>query len=252
MSDDTQKETGTPEASSASDQTDQVNSPPEGFDRTDSQSAEGGDTPEANAGDGSDIKVPKTRLDQEAQKRRQAEQKAEELSKQYEALETKLKHLGKSLAGEPDKDDPKQRFKQLADQYGVPQGFVEEFVQAAKEEATRDLESKFQPIKQQQAGLAWQNEVAQLEKEVPDARDLTKEEREKMKKMAFSPAYSKVPLKEIFTIVTADNPRGRAHTAEGASGGRASKNETESLAEKVKNMSLDEFREWSEKKAAGN
>lgn len=254
MSDEINKEGQAPESSSDSQKGGQ-DSTPEGFDRSKPQTAEGGDTPGEGQGgtdtDGKDIKVPKHRLDEEAKKRQEAEKRAELSQQKYQELEQKMNRMAEALSGaDPKESEAKKRYASLAEEYKVPQDFVEKFVNLAKEEVTQEVESKFKPVQQQQAAISWQNEVAHLEKEVPEAKELTKEEQEKMRKMAYSPAYSKVPLADIYKIIAADKPRGNQRTAESAGGGRSGGSFGEpDFAEKIKSMSLDEFRKFSERAA---
>lgn len=222
----------------------QVDSPPadQTTDKPD-QDARGGDTP--RDGDSEEIKIPKSRLDEEVQRRRELEKKYEEVSKRSDEFENRFEKLATAIKGGDPEDKTPEEIRQISEKWNVPTGFVQEIIEQATEKSTSKVQKDIEPLKKSAAATSYEQEVKQLEQSVPDAQHMTSEERQKLKKLAHSPGYQKTPLKDIYKIVTYDNPRGSDTTAEPARGRSGRSSGAEDMMKKIEDMSPSEFKEFS-------
>ena len=179
--------------------------------------------------------IPKHRFDEV---RRVGEQAQKDLA----VLQQKMEAMGEALSGKKADGDASGAVKTFAGKYNLDESFVRDLLSFSKAEAKRELQEELKPLKAQQAQAYLANEFAALADEIPEARDMSKEEKQELAKMAVEKKYQNVPLADIWRIKNFGKPQGKSKTAESSRGG-ASKPTDEEVD--IKNMSLADFEKYS-------
>lgn len=229
---DDKKEKPTPPAPSADDQSKNNQTPKSG-------DGSGGTDKDKDSDDSKEHMIPKSRFDEVAAKARLGEQAAAELAE----LKGRFNAMSDALGGKKNATDEMQgEIKTLADKYGLKDDFVQDLLSLSKAMSKREILEEVKPLKAQQAQAQLQAEFANLEREIPDAKDMTKEEREDLLKMALQPQYHKVPLTDVYKLKNYGKPAGKSKTAEPSrgGGGKADDGEVD-----IKSMTPQEFEKYS-------
>jgi len=227
---DEKKETETPATSSVEEKTKQPDP---------KTSDGGGDTPKEKDAPEKEHMIPKHRFDEVAEKARLGERAMEELSE----LRRTFAQLGGGKAAAREVED---EAKALADKYGLQDDFVRDMLSVSTARAKRELEGVIKPLQANQAQAALDVEMRQLEREYPEASEMSKEERAEFLKMAVDQRYQRVPLADLWKIKNFGRPAGKAKTAESGRGGGARTTDEEP---DIKGMSLEEFEKFSNEQA---
>jgi hypothetical protein len=175
--------------------------------------------------------IPKHRFDEVAREAKLGKEAMDELAR-----------FKRAFAGEKDGGDEDGVIADFAKKYDLKEDFTRDLLRVSTAQAEKKLKAELKPLQEQQAQASFRAEVAALEKEFPDAVDMTKEEREEFFKLAGEPRFRSVPLTDLWKIKTHGKPAGKTKTAEsGRSGGGKSSEEDPDIA----NMSLAEFEKYS-------
>lgn len=231
MSDQSDEEKGkqTPAAPSAEDQSK----------KTDPKSGDGsGVTDKDKASDEKDHMIPKHRFDEVAAEARLGKQAIAELAELKERFSNMSEALGGKKAGQEMSDD----LKGFAEEYNLDPKFAAKLVTLSTARAKRELQEELKPLKAQQAQTYLNNEFAALERDVPEAKDLSKEDRDELTKMALDKRYHNVPLADLWKIKNFGKPAGKSKTVEPSRGGSGKADDGEV---DIKNMSVAEFEKYS-------
>lgn len=194
---------------------------------TPAPSADKSNTPESKDPGGKEPMIPKHRLDEESQKRQEAEaraiaaeKKAEEAAASSKAVENKLADLATALAGgDISKKQANDEVAALADKYRVQPEFLNDLFAIAKKQSLQELAPHINQSQAANADAGFREEFQKLTEEIPEAADLTSEEKATLKDMAFKKEFLKVPLKTLYRDMMFDKPRGKSATAESSRGG---------------------------------
>lgn len=182
--------------------------------------------------------IPKHRFDEVAEKARVAEQALSELAE----LKQKFSAMGEALGGKQAQKDIIDDVKALSEKYGLKDDFVKDMLLVSTARAKREFQEELKPLKAQQAQAILTSEFTALAEEIPEAKDMSKEEREELTKMALDKRYHNVPLVELWKIKNFGRPTGKAKTAEPSRPGAPKPTDGEV---DVKKMSLSEFEKYS-------
>lgn len=203
---------------------------------TPAPSADKSNTPESKDPGGKEPMIPKHRLDEESQKRQEAEsraaaaeRKAEEAVASSKSVEKKLADLATALAGgDMSKREANDEVAALADKYQVKPEFLADLFAVAKKQSLQELAPHIKQSQATNAEAGFREEFQKLTEDVPEAADLTSEEKATLKEMAFKKEFWNVPLKTLYRDMMFDKPRGKSATAEsGRGGGKAPTNPDE-------------------------
>jgi len=202
--------------------------------------ADGAD--KGDGGDGGDkpIMVPKHRLDEETDKRKALEAEVAEMN-------GRMSRMGEALIGK-DAEVVDEEVRGLSKKYGVSEDFIKDTMDLAEKRAAKRMGAEVAPLKKSQAELGFERELNTLYDTHEDARDLSADDKKKLREMAFDPKYSRTPLEDIYKIVSHGRPVGKRRSFEAGRGGatRAGDGEVD-----ISKMSPDEFQAYSDKLAAG-
>ena len=182
--------------------------------------------------------IPKHRFDEVAEKARLGEQAMKDLQE----LKGRFDNMADAMGGKKAGQEMSDEVKSLADKYGLKDDFIKDMLSVSTARAKRELQEELKPLKAQQAQAYLNNEFAALERDVPDAKDLSKEDRDELTKMAIEPRYRNVPLVDLWKIKNFGKPAGKTKTAEPSRGGAQKADDGEV---DIKNMSLTEFETYS-------
>lgn len=239
MSDENQGET-TPEEQQASappaDNKTNPNPPAETSSATDGSSDNGTD---GEKDTDEEHQIPKHRFDEEVAKRRETEEK-------LKSMESRFDNMAQALSGKTE-EEKDHVVDELSKKYGVDSGFISEMLGAAEKKVEAKYQKDLGSVKQAQAKQAFQGEMQKLYEDMPDAADLSKEDKAELEKMAFSQQYARTPLTDIYKILTYGRPAGKGRTAE--SGRPGAGRMTGEAEVDISKMSIEEFEAYSNKKA---
>lgn len=194
-------------------------------------SADKTNTPEsAKDPGGKEPMIPKHRLDEESQKRQDAENRAAAAEKTAneakagtQAVERKLADLANALAGgDITKKEANDKVSALAAKYKIEPEFLTDFFAEAKAQALQELAPHLKQSQAANAEAGFRDELQKLTEELPEVADLSTEEKAELKEKAFKKEFWNVPLKSVYRDMMFDKPRGKSRTAEpGRGGGKA-------------------------------
>ena len=231
---------GTAPGSSPEDQPDQGQRP-DGDDQGGHSDREGkSDQGKPENGKEEEFQIPKHRFDEVSRENRELKQQVGDLTK-------KFSNMASALQGQS-QDTKDQVIQQFAQKYNVPDEFVDGMLGLAEKRVSKRFEKELYPVKAQQAKTAFNAELNDLFEDIPEARDMSKEDREELQKMAYDPKYSKTPLSDIYKIVNFGKPQGTPTSVESGRGGTRKPKDSNAEAD-IANMSLEEFEAYSEKLA---
>ncbi len=175
--------------------------------------------------------IPKHRFDEVAEQAKLGKQALDELAR-----------MKRAFNGEDSSPQLDAKVSKFSEKYNIKEEFAKDLLELSTAEAEKKLKAEMQPLRQQQAQAAFANEISALEKEFPDAVDMTKDERDEFIKMATSEKYRAVPLVELWKIKTFGRPPGKKKTAEASrSGGGKSADEEVDISA----MSIADFEKYS-------
>lgn len=195
----------------------------------------------SDKGDGSgkdkdeDKWIPKHRFDEVLDKNKK-------LETDLAGLSDKFDRMGEALTGKNKSDAADDEIEGMSQKYGVSKAFMEDLIKVAEKRSKSSVQTDLTAVKQAQAEQAFDKEMRTLGDEIPDASDMSKDDRETLRKMAFDPKYSRTPLSDIYKIMSFGRSAGKRKTVEGsrAGSGRSSNGETD-----IENMTLQEFEAFS-------
>lgn len=160
------------------------------------------------------------------------------------ALNDKFNRMGEALTGKDKSDAADEEIDALARKYNVPTNFMEDLIKVAEKRSQKALSGDMAGFKKAQAESEYERELNQLATEFPDAADMTKEDREALRKMAFDPKYSRTPLSDVYKISQFGKTpsTGKRKTVESSRGG-AGRSGTEDVD--ISSMSIEDFEKFS-------
>lgn len=216
-------------------------------------SAEQNNGSPAKPENGKEPMIPKHRLDEESQKRQEAEarataaeKKAEEALASSKAVNDKLSNLATALqGGDLTQKQVESEVAKIATKYNVPEEFVTDMMQMAEQRVARKFEPDLKAAKLAQNETGFVQEFDKLVAEMPEAANLTPQEKAELKAIAFKKEFLNTPLKSIYRDMMYDKPHGKKATAESGRGGGKTLNNGEP---DIKSMSLEEFEKFSNEK----
>ena len=192
--------------------------------------------PEDKKDDGT---VPRHRLNEAEEKRKQAEADAAAAKAEKAEAQAKLDALERTLKGSS-KSEREDKIESFAKKNGLDATFVAELL------SLNQTEHKPDPVALKAvAEVRFTQELDNLMDEIPEAEQMTREERKELKSRAFSKEFSTTPLKTIYRDMMYDKRADTRKTfEESRSGGRQeSDNDTPDFGR----MTPDQMREWSSK-----
>lgn len=183
--------------------------------------------------------VPRHRLNEESDKRKAAEAEASTAKANEAAAQAKITALQQALGGSTDaqKDEIISSF---ASKYNVPDGFVSELLDVASKKLNKQTPDPV--VLEAVAEVRFNREWDTLLDEVPEAKDLSREDKAELKKRAWSKEFLNVPLKSIYRDITYDK---RPVTKDSFEGSRSGGRQSEAGPVDFGKMSIKEMREWS-------
>jgi hypothetical protein len=189
--------------------------------------------------------IPRHRLNESEQKRKEAENRAAEAAKTVEQLNSKFSALEQALRGADSKGERDEMIGAFEKQFNLQgTGFVDGLLSLAEKKLSKSQQQD-PAVLEAVLEVKFNKEFDSLVDEIPDADKLTREERTELKKRAFSKEFMRTPLKTIYRDMTYDKRGTVEKTFEDSrSGGRSPSDNGEPNFGK---MSVDEMREWSAK-----
>ena len=189
--------------------------------------------------------IPRHRLNESETKRREAEEKMNQLSKDYEVATSKLTALEQALRGagsQGERDAEIEAFEKKFNLQGT--GFAEELMALTSKKLSK-TQQQDPAVIEAVMEVKFNKELEKLATEIPDIDKLTREERAELRTRAFSKELVRTPLKTIYRDMMFDKRTSDETTFETSrSGGRAPKEDENPDFGK---MSPEEMREWSSK-----
>lgn len=179
--------------------------------------------------------VPRERLNEEIGKRKQAEQDKALFEKRVREIEQAIK--GSSTS------EVRSSKAELASRWNVPQDFVEDLIKSISSE----LKSNSQPdpiALEAHAEIRFAQELDDLETELPEASEMTREEKKQLKKLRFSPEFIRTPLKSVFRDMMYGKKTSKDSFETSRAGGRVAEADD---GKTFKGGSLEEARKFFEK-----
>lgn len=135
------------------------------------------------------------------------------------------------------------KVKGLSDKWGVPEGFVKDLLEETSAVTSKNVQSQLAPVHQMNLQTIFNEEFQKLTDEFPEARDMSTEERNELKKLAFSDQFSRVPLSDIYKIRNYGKPPAVHKSVESGNGrGRNFGTDVPNISE----MTLEQFKEYSD------
>ena len=201
-------------------------------------------------GDEKEPMIPKHRLDEEADKRRVAEDDAKGARAQNAELEKRLQAMADAITGKGmSRTETDDEVADMAKEFNVPVAFLERTVAIAEKRAAKKFQEQLKPVQFNQAEAMYAKEFQDLTEEVEDVANLTVEQKKTLKDMAFNEKYARLTLAEIFALTpfgrqqtTAE--RGKSKTAESGRGGAR---RPAADSKPIEEMSMEEFETYSDK-----
>lgn len=185
-----------------------------------------------------EIMIPKSRFDEEVDKRRKLEGDLEDFRK-------RMTEVGDTLSGRDKTAVVDEKVDQLSKKYNVSPDFISDIMSAAEERAGKRIDALHAPLKASQAETQYERELRTLQDSHPEAEHLAPEDRKKLREMAFDPKYSRTPLEDIYKVLMFGRTAPKKKTVEGArsGGGRPNADEFPDIS----SMSLEEFEKFSDR-----
>lgn len=206
--------------------------------------ADDGDPSDKGDGSGKDGKdedkwIPKHRFDEVLEKNKK-------LDADLTALSDKFERMGEALTGKNKSEAADDEIEGMSQKYGVSKQFMEDLIKVAEKRSRTSVQTDLTTVKQAQAEAAFEKEMRSLGDEIPEAAELSKEDREQLRKMAFDPKYSRTPLSDIYKIMSFGRSPGKRKTVESSrgGGGRGGGGDVD-----IESMDLKEFEEYSNRLA---
>lgn len=180
--------------------------------------------------------IPKHRFDEAINKVR------EDAAKEIADLKSRFSEAADLLGGKKAGQEFATEIKAFADKYNLTGDFTEDLLSLSTARAKKELQAELQPLKAHQAKAYLDQEFLTLEREVPEAKDMSKEDRDELTKMALEKKYHNVPLTDLWKIKNFGKPQGKTKTVEPGrgGGGKAEDGEVD-----IKSMSPAEFEKFS-------
>lgn len=189
--------------------------------------------------------IPRHRLNESETKRREAEEKLEKLSKDFEVTNSKLEALGRALSGatsQGERDSELEAFEKKFNLQGT--GFADEFLALTTKKLSKSQQTQDPAVIEAVLEVQFNKELDKLTDELPEVEKLTREERKELKARALSKEFIRTPLKTVYRDMMYDKKdEGGKTFEESRSGGRAVDDGEPDFGK----MSADEMRAWSAK-----
>ena len=209
-----------------------------------SADSSGGDTPSDGDSSSSDHMIPKHRFDEVNSQLKDLKRTMEETSSKNQKTEATIDALRNALDGgsNAEVDEAVKEIMTKHNLKGNDLSLVQDILSAAERKVSTKLEAQMKPLKAQQVLAAYDKDLRVLGEKFPEVSDLTKDEKEEFRKMAFSKEWGNAPLEGVWKAFSYDKPRGNSKTLEPSSSGRS---RSMSGEKKVSEMSLEEFEQYS-------
>lgn len=173
---------------------------------------------------------------------KELEEKGNQTSEEINRIKEGLR----SLTGESPKDQA-DGVSELSSKYKVPEDFLRELLDVTTKTVEQKTEERLKPLRKQQAEQAFQREVSEFYQTVPEAKDMSPDERKEFFELVAKPEYGKLPLQDIYKLFTYDRPAPTGYSAEGARNGSRGFGDTRGIdMSKISSMSPEEFKEFSD------
>lgn len=181
--------------------------------------------------------VPRHRLNEVEEKRKAAEAEAAAAKAKHAEAEARLVALERALKG-TNKDEREDKIEAFAKKNGMDASFVAELLSLNKTENKPDPEA-VRAIQE----VRYTQELDALMDEIPEAENLSREERKELKKRAlYTKEFAYTPLKTIYRDMMYDKRTETRKTfEESRSGGRQ---EAADATPDFGKMSPEQMREW--------
>jgi len=205
------------------------------------------DEPDLGSDEGNDIQIPKARLDEEISKRKELEKKFEDSQKTVTDLSSKIQTVADGLSGKS-AGEQKDAIADFMLEHNVPadqRKFMEGFINIAVNQSKQAMEPELAPAKVARAEQIYNAQYSKLVDEIPEAGELSSDDRDEFKKLAHQKENLNTPLVHLYKSWQYDRPEGKKKTVEGGRGG-ASRGGGEV---DINSMNLKEFEEWSNRLA---
>jgi len=204
----------------------------------------GGDTPSDGEGSSSEHMIPKHRFDEVNDQLKELKRSMNETTSKNQKTEATIDALRNALDGgsNVEVDDAVKEIMTKHKLQGADLALVEDILSAAERKVSKKLEASMKPLKAQQVLAAYDKDLRALGEKFPEVSDLSKDEKEEFRKMAFSKEWGSAPLEGVWKAFSYDKPKGNSKTLESSSSGRA---RSMSDDKSVKDMTLEEFEEYS-------
>jgi outer membrane murein-binding lipoprotein Lpp len=183
--------------------------------------------------------VPRHRLNEVEEKRKQAEADAAAAKQRAAEAEARIDALQKTLVGAT-KSEREDKISAFARKHNLDESFVAELASLNQTENKPDPATVKAMVE-----VRFTQELDNLMDEIPEAEKMTREERKELKTRALSKEFAYTPLKTIYRDMMFDKRHDTKKTfEESRSGGRQeSDNDTPNFGA----MTPDQMREWSTK-----
>lgn len=181
--------------------------------------------------------IPRTRLNEESEKRRKAEERLTQIERENSELKQRTEEIARAISGgKMNAAQSDDEIASLAKDFQIPEEFVSRLLSTAE----KRLKKQDPATLQAQQEVLYTRDFEKLLEEAPEADNLSREERAELKKLAFSKEYLHTPLPVLYRSFTYDKrPTGKEKTFEDTRpGGR----EKEVEEKDISKMSDAEFR----------
>lgn len=191
--------------------------------------------------------VPRHRLNEAEDKRKAAEAEAAQAKADKAAAEARIVSLQKALGGADTQAERDDLVTSFASKYNVPEDFVSGLLDVASKKLNK--QQKPDPVVLEAvAEVKFRKELDALVDDIPEAKELSREDERELKKRAFSKEFLNTPLKSIYRDYMYDKRPTKASFEESRSGGR----QVDEAPTDFGKMSPDEMRDWSKKNLGRN
>jgi|14BtaG_2_1085337.scaffolds.fasta_scaffold01779_5 hypothetical protein len=143
--------------------------------------------------------IPKHRLDEEVAKRRETEERLNQMQEKFEQNDKWRDEVSKAITGTSgDTRDPK--VQKLMQEYNLPAEFIDGFTDIMQEKVMNRVDERIKPLRSSQAQVAFTAQIEQLKAKYPQMREWSKDEEQSFKKIAVEDKYLKLNLDEILQL----------------------------------------------------
>lgn len=193
----------------------------------------------ADEGKKDDGTVPRHRLNEAETKRKEAEAEVQKAKANEAAAVAKIEALTRTLSGAT-KNEREEKIAAFAKRHNLDESFIGELV------ALNQPENKPDPSSQKAiAEVRFAEELDALIDAIPEAEEMSREERKSLKDRAFSKEFHSTPLKTIYRDMMYDKRTESKKTFEESRAGGGKK--ADDANPDFSTFTPDQMREWDAK-----